>query len=338
MNRLNFRRVAAAAAGALIGLAGVAVVAAPASAHHPIIKGVGCKLANGDVKVEWTVSNSESRWVAEVDAVYTPSRTPVTNIVVGAVLPKAGEGSLVGEQIVPRGKAAHLTVKAVWKKDRHTVSNTQTGKARYIGKCAEPEPTPTPTPTDEPTEPTPTPTPTDEPTEPTPTPTPSDEPTEPTPTPTPSDEPTEPTPTPTPTDEPVVPEPGEPTFELTETCDELTFLINNPADGIPFSITLTSEKGTTQTLEAVPGETTSVTFDAYPGLVVTPTFTVEDETVEGEPVAWEQPEDCGNGGGGGGLPVTGAATGGIIAGAGVLLAAGAALFVVTRRRRLRFTA
>ncbi|MFV2100419.1 hypothetical protein [Micromonospora sp. LOL_024] len=68
MNRLNLRRVTAAAAGALIGLAGVATVAAPASAHHPVIKGVGCKLDNGDVKVEWTVTNSESRWVAEVAA------------------------------------------------------------------------------------------------------------------------------------------------------------------------------------------------------------------------------------------------------------------------------
>ncbi len=132
----------------------------------------------------------------------------------------------------------------------------------------------------------------------------------------------------------MVPEPGEPTFELTETCDELIFAIDNPADGIAFSITLTSEKGTVKTLDAVPGQTTSVSFDAYEGLAVTPSF--EDE--KGDPIAWEQPEDCDNGGGGGGLPVTGAATGGIIAGAVVLLAAGAALFVVTRRRRLRFTA
>ncbi|MDG4792568.1 cell wall anchor protein [Micromonospora sp. WMMD1082] len=319
MSRLNFRRVAAAAAGALIGLAGVATVAAPASAHHPIIKGVGCKLANGEVKVEWTVTNSERQWVAEVASVSTPSGTPVTNIVVGAVLPKAGEGALIGEQVVPSRQRANLTVKAVWKKDRQTVTNTQTGTAKVVGKCAEPEPTPTPT-----EEPSPEPTPTEEPS---PEPTPTEEPT-------PTPEPTTPSPSPS---QPEVPEPGEPTFELTETCDELVFLINNPADGIAFSVTLTSEKGTVKTLDAVPGETTSVSFDAYDGLVVTPTFTVEDETVEGEPVAWEQPADCGNGGGGG-LPVTGAATGGIIAGAAVLLAAGAALFVVTRRRRLRFTA
>ncbi|WP_433531921.1 cell wall anchor protein [Micromonospora sp. CA-263727] len=334
MNRPNFRRVAAAAAGALIGLAGVATVASPASAHHPVIKGVGCKLKNGDVKVEWTVTNSETQWAAVITGVTTPSRTPITTIVTGAALPKLGEGSLVGEQVVPARKQAHLTVTAVWKKERTTVTNTRTEKAKVTGWCPKPEPTPSPT-----TEPSPEPTdePSPEPTEPTTEPSP--EPTEPTdePSPEPTEPTTEPTPEPSPTDEPVVPEPGEPTFELTETCDELIFLIDNPSDGIAFSVTLTSEKGTVKTLEAVPGQTTSASFDAYDGLVVTPSFVDDEGTFEGEPVAWEQPEDCA-GGGGGGLPVTGAATGGIIAGAAVLLAAGGAMFMVARRRRLRFTA
>ncbi|GGM36958.1 hypothetical protein GCM10011608_21980 [Micromonospora sonchi] len=334
MNRLNFRRVAAAAAGALIGLAGVAVVASPASAHHPIIKGVGCKLTDGSKKITWTVSNSERDLEGKITHVSTGVRTPVTNIAVKAVLPKAGEGSLVGEQIVPRNVSDRditLAVTAEWTRHRKVHTRNAKESATVIGNCPKP-PKPTPTPSEEPTEePTPSPTPSEEPTEePTPSPTPSEEPTE---EPTPSEEPTEPAPSPSPT-VPNEPEPGEPTFELIETCDELTFQINNPADGVAFQITLTSEKGEVKTLDAVPGQTTSVSFDAYEGLVVTPSF--EDE--KGDPIAWEQPEDCDNGGGGGGLPVTGAATGGIIAGAVVLLAAGAALFVVTRRRRLRFTA
>ncbi|WP_341719519.1 cell wall anchor protein [Micromonospora sp. FIMYZ51] len=332
MNRLNFRRIAAAAAGALIGLAGVAVVASPASAHHPIIKGVGCVQKDGSKKITWTVSNSERDLEGKITAVSTGVRTPVTNIRRDAVLPKAGEGALVGEQIVPRNvrdRDITLAVTAEWTRHRQTHTRSANEKAVIIGNCPKPpkpSPTPTPSPSEEPTE------------EPTPSPSPSEEPTEePSPSPSPSEEPTEePTPSPSPSEPevPNLPEPGEPTFELIETCDELTFQIVNPADGVAFSITLTSEKGEVKTLEAVPGQTTSVSFDAYEGLEVTPSF----EGEEGDPIAWEQPADCDNGGGGGGLPVTGAATGGIIAGAVVLLAAGAGLFVVTRRRRLRFTA
>ncbi|MFE9690426.1 cell wall anchor protein [Micromonospora sp. NPDC005806] len=56
MNRLNLRRVMAVTAGALIGLAGVAVVAAPASAHHSEVKVTAkCDTAAGEWVTTWTV-------------------------------------------------------------------------------------------------------------------------------------------------------------------------------------------------------------------------------------------------------------------------------------------
>ncbi|MER7166213.1 cell wall anchor protein [Micromonospora sp. NPDC000207] len=344
MIRLNspLRRVVAVTAGALLGFAGAATIAAtPASAHHPIIDGTGCKLKDGSVRVTWTVRNSERQWDAAVVGVWSPSATEVTNLVPGALVPKAGQGELVGEQTVPRRKAAELSVRLEWDKGRSKLFATRTGKAKVTGNCQEEQP-PSPTPSEE--QPSPEPSPSEEqpPSEeqsPSPEPSPSEEPT-PSPEPSPSEEPS-PTPStpvsPTPSQPPVLPEPGEPTFDLEETCDQLTFLIDNPADGVEFSVTLTSEKGEVKTLDGVPGQKTSVSFDAYEGLKVTPSI----GDVKDEVVVWEQPKDCEKdeeGGSGGGLPVTGAAAGGIAAGAILLLGAGAVLFVVARRRKLRFTA
>ncbi|MET8256863.1 LPXTG cell wall anchor domain-containing protein [Micromonospora sp. NPDC005553] len=134
-------------------------------------------------------------------------------------------------------------------------------------------------------------------------------------------------------------EPGEPAGSYKSTCTELIFDIANPADGKTITITFTPNKGKAQTLTVEPGKSGTVTFPAQEGLTVTPTAEGLDDT---SPIAWEKPADCAPGQGGGkdepALPLTGAATGGIIAGAVVLLAAGAALFVVARRRRVRFTA
>ncbi|RAO26240.1 hypothetical protein PSN13_06261 [Micromonospora saelicesensis] len=135
-------------------------------------------------------------------------------------------------------------------------------------------------------------------------------------------------------------EPGEPAGSYKSTCTELIFDIANPADGETITITFTPNKGKAQTLTVEPGKSGTVTFPAQEGLTVTPTAEGLDDT---SPIAWEKPADCTPGQGGGDkdeptLPLTGAATGGIIAGAAVLLAAGVALFVVARRRRVRFTA
>jgi LPXTG-motif cell wall-anchored protein len=134
--------------------------------------------------------------------------------------------------------------------------------------------------------------------------------------------------------------PGEPSGSYLSTCDELIFEVSNPADGETVTITFTPNKGEAKTLTVEPGKTGTVSFPAQEGLKVTPSAEGMDET---EPIAWEKPEDCDTPGQGGGgdepeLPLTGAATGGIIAGAAVLLAAGVALFVVARRRKIRFTA
>ncbi|MEV4630141.1 cell wall anchor protein [Micromonospora sp. NPDC049523] len=128
-------------------------------------------------------------------------------------------------------------------------------------------------------------------------------------------------------------EPGEPVGGYESTCEELIFMISNPEDGEPVTLTLTPSTGEPKTLTVAPGTTETAKFPASEGLTVTPSAEGLDDTT---PIAWEKPEDCG--GGGGGLPVTGAAAGGIAAGALVLLAVGVVLFVVARRRRLTFTA
>jgi len=357
--KLSIRRsVALAATGAVIGMAGVALTAAPAAAHHPEISGTYCKTKIGEdrkgnptyaYEYTWTVGNSE-RVAATVTRVQPNG---VGQIVVGATLPARGEGYLGGTE-TRSSASGSLTVEAQWKYDKKTYKEARTVKAKSAGTCA-PKPTPTPTPTSTPTpEPTtePTPEPTTEPT-PEPTPTETEPTTEPTPEPTPTE--TEPTTDPTPSEPaPTVPPtdplpPAEPVFTLEHTCDEMIFGIDNP-EGSEYgtlSFVLTPNVGEAQTLTVAPGESKTVSFPASEGLVVTPSFSdpahaasiaaapSESENLDG--IAWEQPEDC-DAGSGGGLPVTGAAAGGIAAGAAVLLAAGAALFITARRRRVRFTA
>ncbi|MFI7216625.1 LPXTG cell wall anchor domain-containing protein [Micromonospora maritima] len=135
-------------------------------------------------------------------------------------------------------------------------------------------------------------------------------------------------------------EPGEPSGSYQSTCDELIFQVENPKDGKTVEITFTPNKGDAKKLVVQPGETKTVAFKAFEGLKVTPAAEGLDDT---EPIAWEKPKTCTPGAGGGQpegptLPLTGAATGGIVAGAIALLAAGAILFVVARRRKVRFTA
>ncbi|MEV0808579.1 cell wall anchor protein [Micromonospora sp. NPDC050200] len=314
MNRLKFRRVAAIAAGTLIGLAGIASVAGPAMAHHPEPSGTYCAAPDGKITVNWTVGNSETDLEGTITKLVSTVPGDFTGaLALNATLPKKGDGPLTGTQArtftgaLPELK---LTVEARWERGDRIITEERTVTAQPAGDCALAE---SPSPSAPTTSPEPTRSP--------------EAAASPSTSGSPSATPSSPSAT-TPSG------PEEPVFRLEETCDEMTFIVENPAKGIPFTATFTTEKGVTKKFESTPGRTSSVTFDAYQGLKVTVSYDV----VEGsETIEYNQPRNCDKGEGGG-LPVTGAATGGIAAGAVVLLAAGAILFVVARRRRVRFTA
>nr|MDT0661530.1 cell wall anchor protein [Micromonospora sp. DSM 115978] len=300
-----FRRAAAITAGALIGLAGTVALATPASAHHPIVKGEApCVDADGNWKVNWLVLNSERDLAGEIINIRnTPEGTSLTGFSEGSVLPPGSEG-LRGEQSLGSdARRATLVVTVKWVRERNgntqiIVQKNDRVEVKKPKELCEP-PEPTTPPTTPPASPSPSPEPSETP---------------------------EPTPSPS--------EPSAPELSVELTCDEMIFEFVNPQDGEEFTITLTPNTGEPQTVTVAPGTTETVTFPASEGLEVVPS--IEDE--EGEPIAWEQPEDCDTGGDGGGLPVTGAAAGGIAGGAALLLAIGGGLFFLARRRRVTFTA
>lgn len=316
MNRLHLRRAAALTAGALIGLAGVATAASPALAHHPIPSGTYCAAQDGKVTVNWSVLNSETDITGTITKLESTVPGDITGgLALNATLPKQGDGPLTGTQThtfegaLPELK---LTVEARWERGDRIITEERSVVAQPTQGCG-PSESPSPSPT------SPSPSATPEPSRsPETTPSPS----------APASSPASPSATPS-----VPAQPEEPVFRLEETCDKMTFIVENPAKGIPFTATMTTEKGVTKKLVSEPGKTASVSFDAYKGLKVTVKYDVVDET---ETIPYTQPKDCS--GQGGGLPVTGPAAGAIAGGAAVLLAAGAVLFVVARRRRVRFTA
>ncbi|GAA3726319.1 hypothetical protein GCM10022225_04210 [Plantactinospora mayteni] len=310
--KLSLRRSAAVLGAAFLGLGAAVAIAAPASAHHPEIYGSFCKVqGSNNYEFQWTVGNSENI-KAEVIRVEPGA---VGEIQVGAEMNPKGGAPLTGTETRTAPSKGQLDksllVEAKWKRPDRVVKEFRKVEAKDKGKCATPPTTPPTTP-----EPTPPVTPTPEPTPPaTPTP-------EPTP-------PATPTPEPTPS---TTPEPVEPVGTYESTCDELIITLENTTDA-EISVVLTPNEGEAKTLTVAPGKTGSVSFPAKEGLTVTPS----GEGLEGEPIGYEQPEECG-GGGGGDLPLTGAAAGGIAGGAVLLLAAGVVLYIVARRRRVTFTA
>ena len=128
---------------------------------------------------------------------------------------------------------------------------------------------------------------------------------------------------------------GEPTGEFTVTCDDITFDLTNPKDGVEIELNFTPSTGDAVTRTVAPGTAMEpVTFPASEGLTVT----ISSEGQPDEVIKYddEKPQDCG--GGGGSLPKTGPKAGLIAGGAGALLALGAGLFVFARRRRIHFAA
>jgi len=306
------RRTAVLAAGALIGLSGAFALTGPASAHHNEVSGSAkCDTATGDWIVDWSVravSGGHASTYKWTKVEWTPAGTELSNpdLAVNGKDLEDNKELTATQRVSSKFDSASLTVAARWS---NTHEAEKTGTVTFDGKCDK-------TPTDEPS------TPTDEPS-------------------TPTDEPS--TPTEEPSTPPEVPSdlPGEPKPIFEADCDTMTIGLDNPDDGIKFTLKFKTSKGEERTLVINPGEKKSEKFSATPGFSVDVTFTA---TVEGETfsetttIEYDQPEDCDSSGGGGGLPVTGAAAGGIAGGAGALLAVGAGLFFMARRRKLKFTA
>ena len=145
--------------------------------------------------------------------------------------------------------------------------------------------------------------------------------------------------TPDPSQSATAPPPSdEPEFVYDQTCDTLTVGVDNPATGVPETVTFTPSVGEPKTVTAAPGEVKTVDFPASEGLTVE--AVPQSAPDEAATITYQAPADCDDSGSGsgGGLPVTGAAIGGIAGGAALLLAVGVALFVMARRRKVKFTA
>jgi hypothetical protein len=330
----KLRRTSAVVAGSIIGLAGVAVFAAPASAHAPTIDGTASCVSDKGWTVDWSVGNDfdldatvtsvtatdQSGKELKVTGALAESVTVPANSDDNAAGQVKGATEVTDEDVT----AVTLTVILKWSdgytNDGQSPADVQAlsrkgghngGGGKHNGppltktvdkgeKCTSEEPPAT-------TEPTPTPTETT---------------------------PTLPVPTPSTTDEP-----GEFTPIIEEDCDTITIGIDNPSDGLEWKLTYETSKGEKREVTVKPGEKKTETFSAKAGFSIKLTLAV---TYEGETysdyttIEYQGPGDCS--GEGGGLPVTGAAAGGIAGGAAVLLALGALLFVMARRRKLKFTA
>lgn len=304
------RRAAVLTAGALIGLSGAFALAGPASAHHNLVSGTAdCDVVTGEWVVSWKVQaigNTPTYQWTKVE--WTPEDTKFSNAdlaVNGKALENAKELTTT-QRVSTKFDKASLTVGAKWTNNHEA---EKTGWVDLGGKCEKTPGEEPPPPVDE--EPPATP---DEPTTP-------EEPT--TPPEVPSDLPGEP----------------EPIFEAN--CDTMTIGLDNPVDGVKFTLKFKTSKGEERTLVIKPGEKKSETFSAKPGFSIKLTFTA---TVQGQnfsettTIEYEQPNDCDSSGGGGGLAETGAAAGSIAGGAGALLAVGAGVFFMARRRKVKFTA
>jgi LPXTG-motif cell wall-anchored protein len=299
------RRTAVLTAGALIGLSGAFALTGPASAHHNEVAGKAvCDTKTGDWTVDWTVnaiSGGHAPTYKWTAVTLTPAGTTIDNADIAVTGKDLIDGKELTGKQIVPGKETSASLTVAAKWSNNNEAQ-KTGTVEFGGKCEK-------TPTDEPS------TPTEEPS------TPTEEPS--TPPEVPSDLPGEP----------------EPIFEAD--CDTITIGLDNPENGIKFTLKFKTSKGEERTLVINPGEKKSETFSATPGFSIKLTFsaTVEGKTFsETTTIDYEQPEDCDSNGGGGGLPVTGAAAGGIAGGAGVLLAAGAGLFFMARRRKVNFTA
>ncbi|MEU7972494.1 LPXTG cell wall anchor domain-containing protein [Micromonospora sp. NPDC049089] len=253
-----FRRVAAIAAGALIGIAGVGVIASPASAHYTEPSGQAvCDTTTGEWVVNWTVKSvyhysSKSFQLASVEL--TPANTTVTNIVAASdksSYPYDVNTPITGVQRVPGSATeATLAVKARWD-DGYPEKNARTAKVTFEGTCETDEPPASPSP-------------------------------EPTPSATPSTPPSTP-----PTTPPAV---SIPTASFASDCEgAVTVTLANGADATTEAKLTVKAKGFSETYTVKPGESKKdIVVPAKAGEI---TVSEGDKPV-GEPYTWATPEDC----------------------------------------------
>lgn len=135
------RRLAAGATGLALGVAGALALAAPASAHHPIVDGNAvCDEATGEWVITWTVANSEHDLTGTLTAVTVSPEAELATITVGATLPKSGDGPLQEEQRVPGDTTyASLDVSVQWIRPDRTVNESDDHMFELGGDCQAPE-------------------------------------------------------------------------------------------------------------------------------------------------------------------------------------------------------
>ncbi|GAB3157926.1 hypothetical protein GCM10027290_60080 [Micromonospora sonneratiae] len=132
--KLSLRRPLAILGAAVVGLAAAVAVAAPASAHHTVIKGTTvCEPTTGKKIITWTVTHSERDKHATLVKVTPSINSPVSNIEGTVLAPLGKQGdTVVGTQEVAGDQTgtAKLSVYATWSKNgRITDKKTNDGTA-----------------------------------------------------------------------------------------------------------------------------------------------------------------------------------------------------------------
>ncbi|HEX6501272.1 MAG TPA: LPXTG cell wall anchor domain-containing protein [Micromonosporaceae bacterium] len=335
------RRLLALAATAFLGVVAALAVASPASAHHTTVEGHAvCDPKSASWDVTWTVTNSETDITGVITHVAYNAGDAPTVIVPGAVLPKQGDGPLVGHQQVHTSGNVTLAVSAEWHRGDRTIRNTASGTVVLTGTCPPPTSAPSATFTsacdgsvtvalvngDKATrdarftvtgsggfttsavvKP--------------------------------GDQTTVTVPAANAAAITVVEnrktiaqghwtrpdQCGVPAVSAQSDCDSFTVTVENPQNSQPVTAVVTPSTGTPSTLTVAPGEARSVTVKASANLSATVTIAGKSTTV-----TYTKPQNCQS------LPVTGSSTGTAIGIAAALLAAGAGLFLLFRRRRVTF--
>ncbi|MEV0901691.1 LPXTG cell wall anchor domain-containing protein [Actinoplanes sp. NPDC049802] len=307
LSKSPLRRVAGLAAGAVLGLAGVAVAASPAYATDSVIGySTECDTKTGDWLVHWTVTGNAPDGVEKMrfNAVKAEEGTPVKEVElpeykVGEEFTYDTNKAITATQRVDGDKTfARLGVEVEFDNGHKDLPRENT--ATFDGTCDKDQPPASPSPSS-------------------------------------------PSPSPSQPAEPGIPDdlPGEPEpiFELT--CDTMTIGFDNPKDSLPIKLGYETSKGEKRERTVAPGSKGSETFSAKEGFFVNLTITVtyEGETyTETVKIDYVEPAGCDGESDDPELPVTGAAAGGIAGGAAALLAVGGLFFFLARRRKVKFTA